>query len=361
MWIDDLPLDGLPLDGKKLRRAAPALRHATRASRLSLYSMLPTRRARFSKFALLLVRIRRFMESPTSVPQPEAKAWAEAVLAAVPPLPTSSTPPTKPDPKPSARKNSKTLSESEAKKIRVEEEQKLAALRLQLAQRRKSTSTGGGAGAEARKPKALPAPRAEAERLASSQSRSFVKTGEETYSSIEPLESPMRLVLSEVKWFNGMKSLLLFLFFYIIYVSISVIRIDWWEGHQTLSWLDEAHETAHVTPMEQYASVGEISRYLEKDLGKVARELHDICRNCELGITPLSQDMQFLGLTDFVCSDFNSEEGSEHYPSRDCALEDAQWSKHPTSTSAPCCGNATLVTASMGMMTEHLKCVLAAI
>ena len=290
----------------------------------------------------------------------DAKAWAEAVLAAVPPpSPKSSALPTKLEPnlppKVLLALPSKTLSESEAKKIRVEEEQRLAALRLQLAQRRKSTSTGGGAGAEARKPKVLPAPRLEG------QTRTFVKTGEDTYSSIEPLELPMRLVLSEVKWFNGMKSLLLFLFFYILYVSTSVIRIDWWEGYQTLSWLDEAHETARVTPMEKYASVGEISKYLEKDLGKVARELHDICRNCELGISPRSQDMQFLGLTDFVCSDFKSEEGSEHYPSRDCAVEDARWSKHPTSTSAPCCDNATLVTASMGMMTEHLKCMLAAI
>ena len=55
-----------------------------------------------------------------------------------------------------------------------------------------------------------------------------------------------------------------------------------------------------------------------------------------------------------VCSDFDSEKGSAAYPSRNCEVDDARWAMAPSSLSAPCCENATLVRASVAMMTESL-------
>ena len=186
-----------------------------------------------------------------------------------------------------------------------------------------------------------------------SNTQSYARTGD------AELELPLRLVLSELQWFNGSKSLILFLIFYIVYLATSIVRLDWWEGHKTLKWLDEAHKTAGITPLQEHGSIHGISNYLDR-VGTVSDELHFICSNCEVGITPHSRDMQFLTLTDFICSDFSSTAGSDHYPTRDCLTEDARWVANPTPYSAPCCKNSTLVTASMGMMTEHLKCELLA-
>lgn len=64
--------------------------------------------------------------------------------------------------------------------------------------------------------------------------------------------------------------------------------------------------------------------------------------------------MTYLTLKDFVCSDFDSFAGSRDYPARDCVDADRAWSASPSSTTAPCCGNSTLVMASVAMMTEAL-------
>ena len=45
---------------------------------------------------------------------------------------------------------------------------------------------------------------------------------------------------------------------------------------------------------------------------------------------------------------------TSYYPSRDCVEEDAAWALNPSSLTAPCCANATLVRASVAMMTEAL-------
>ena len=55
--------------------------------------------------------------------------------------------------------------------------------------------------------------------------------------------------------------------------------------------------------------------------------------------------MTFLGLEDFVCSDFDSVEGSAFYPERNCSEVDVQWAEAPTSLSAPCCARTTLYCA----------------
>lgn len=195
----------------------------------------------------------------------------------------------------------------------------------------------------------------EKERRASSSL--FVRHADGTYNSLEPLELPMRRTLSYLRWIAGIKTMILFLVFYGVYISLSVVRLDWWQGHETLTFLKESHRFLGIKPIEELHSVKSIASYLEHDLGTVIAELHTHheCATCQVGITPMKRDMKFLSLTDFVCSDFDSNVGTDHYPPRDCEVEDKEWAADPTSTSAPCCRDSRLVTASLSMMTEHIK------
>ena len=110
--------------------------------------------------------------------------------------------------------------------------------------------------------------------------------------------------------------------------------------------------SATATTVEE--QIVDVASYLDESLALVVAELQTICSTCLVGITPHAQDMTFLGLEDFVCSDFHSSAGSQYYPPRDCAAEDAAWAAYPSSDSAPCCRNATLTRASVAMMTEEL-------
>ena len=137
-------------------------------------------------------------------------------------------------------------------------------------------------------------------------------------------------------------------------IALSTVRLDWWHGHQTLVWLEEAHSKAGVAPLTSAEEVVDIANYLDGSLGKVIGELDAMCTNCEVGLTPKRSDMTYLSLADFICSDFDSVEGSAAYPSRDCTQVDTLWAASPSSLTAPCCTNATLVRASVAMMTEAL-------
>ena len=63
--------------------------------------------------------------------------------------------------------------------------------------------------------------------------------------------------------------------------------------------------------------------------------------------------MEFLSLTDFICADFMSTVNSQDYPPRECKQADRAWAAAPTVFGAPCCHNATLVVASVAMVSMH--------
>jgi hypothetical protein len=170
----------------------------------------------------------------------------------------------------------------------------------------------------------------------------------------EKRELPMRRALASLHRLSRLKSLMSFLIFYLSYISLSTVRMDWWTGHETLTWLEEAHEAAGVSLLTEVEEVSDITRYLEGSLSHVVAELKLICPHCEVGLTPNPGDMTFLSLEDFICSDFDSKPGIRSYPARDCAQADSTWAAHPSSLTAPCCSNATLVRASVAMMTEAL-------
>lgn len=165
---------------------------------------------------------------------------------------------------------------------------------------------------------------------------------------------PMRRAVMGLRRLSKLKSLLNFLIFFCAYIALSTVRLDWWHGHETLAWLGTAHVTARQPVLSRAETVAEIASYLDASLSEVVAELKQICSHCEVGLTPQSQDMTFLGLADFICSDFDSTVGARDYPPRDCVAEDRVWARHPSSLTAPCCDNATLVRASVAMMTEAL-------
>lgn len=164
----------------------------------------------------------------------------------------------------------------------------------------------------------------------------------------------VEVALEQLDYLNRCKKLVLFGLFFASYTVLTTLRIDWWKGGQTLKWLDVAHDTARMQPIDKAQTVGEIANTLEADIADVIAQLKSICTICGVGVTAHEEDLAFLGLKDFVCSDFDSLEGVASYPPRDCMEADAVWASNPSSNSAPCCGNATLVTASIAMMVEAL-------
>lgn len=67
-------------------------------------------------------------------------------------------------------------------------------------------------------------------------------------------------------------------------------------------------------------------------------------------LVDLATDITRLSLREFVCSDFNSNEGSNDYPSRNCTVADAIYRDAPKPFLAPCCKQEDLVTASLQIM-----------
>ena len=167
-----------------------------------------------------------------------------------------------------------------------------------------------------------------------------------------PWSLPVRRVVLDLQWSGRAKQLLTFVLFFAVLVTLGSLRTNTPKGHETLSWLREAHERAELKELSDLNTVDEVSEFYSHGLPQVADALVDICSNCLLAMTPHEQELAFLGLESFICSGFDSTQGSSHYPERDCAAADASWAAHPTSDSAPCCLNATLVTASIAMMTE---------
>ena len=53
---------------------------------------------------------------------------------------------------------------------------------------------------------------------------------------------PLRKVLSHLQWIGDAKAALLFISLYVAFALISTLRMDVAKGHETLEWLQQAHE-----------------------------------------------------------------------------------------------------------------------
>ncbi len=167
-----------------------------------------------------------------------------------------------------------------------------------------------------------------------------------------------RSIVCELEQAHNARGFVLFGLFFLTYAILHHVRIDWEFGHATLNVYDVALDHVGIEESEMFENlntVSEVSAYLDERLPAVIEGIGSQCPLCLTGLTPVIKNLQDLDLHDFTCSDFDSEKGSWHYPARNCSAVDAAWAVAPTSLSAPCCTNATLVRASHALMelTEH--------
>lgn len=141
-----------------------------------------------------------------------------------------------------------------------------------------------------------------------------------------------------------------FALFFVIYATICNVQSDWQFASSTLSLLDRARADLGYLPFSDRVTVKDNMDFLDPELTNLTAELTKICRDCDVGVTSLAKSLSSFTLQDFVCSDFDSNAGSSDYPTRDCGAADAEYAAAPSATTAPCCGDATLVRASMSIM-----------
>jgi hypothetical protein len=127
--------------------------------------------------------------------------------------------------------------------------------------------------------------------------------------------------------------------------------VDWIYGASTYELLQLARQNLDFKPFSERDRFEEHLAFLSTDLDRLTTELSLVCRNCEVGITDQSKQLTSMNLEDFVCSDFDSTDGTNVYPSRDCPAADLAYAMAPSPKRAPCCLNQSLVTASMAVMT----------
>ena len=161
------------------------------------------------------------------------------------------------------------------------------------------------------------------------------------------------MCLIHLQWMAHCKSLLLFICGYLLFAHINSRRMDVPFGRVTLKWLQQAHDKVHLKPLDELDDTSSSAAMMLDGLPQVVDALQNMCDTCAVGLTSHEEDLRFLGLDSFVCSDFDSEKNTEAYPMRDCAVQDSQWARAPTSDTAPCCQNASLVKASIAIMAKH--------
>ena len=76
----------------------------------------------------------------------------------------------------------------------------------------------------------------------------------------------MRRAVIDLRKLSKLKSLFCFFAFYATFVTLSTIRMDYWHGHETLTWLTEAHSHAGVEPMTHAEELTQITDYLDGSL-----------------------------------------------------------------------------------------------
>ena len=85
-----------------------------------------------------------------------------------------------------------------------------------------------------------------------------------------PWSLPVRRVVLDLHWSGRAKQLLTFVLFFIVVVGLGSIRMDTQKGHETLSWLTEAHERAGLKELSDLETEEEVSEFYSRGLPQVA-------------------------------------------------------------------------------------------
>mmetsp|Transcript_44285 Transcript_44285/g.137927 ORF Transcript_44285/g.137927 Transcript_44285/m.137927 type:complete len:724 (+) Transcript_44285:75-2246(+) len=184
----------------------------------------------------------------------------------------------------------------------------------------------------------------------------------------------VRMALSHFTFRMRMKSFLLYTCYFLTYYVHYSLESDWEFAGTTLriyrmaeaerdgmkSWDDPwCHRGSRHSTLSgqrcwwrwrESARMDHLLAYIEDRISTLPGHLQSYCPDCLVGITKEHTSMKKTSLAAFACADFDSTVGTNDYPPRDCATADAAWARFPTPTEAPCCGNHTLVMASIMMM-----------
>ncbi|KAG8457576.1 hypothetical protein KFE25_003730 [Diacronema lutheri] len=187
----------------------------------------------------------------------------------------------------------------------------------------------------------------------------------------------LRPAVHDLDQAEGVKGFVLFALYFSAYFVLQAVRIDAAWGRSTLQWFEEARRGDVVTdvppvsallepscgwrgvsrdgepcfwPFEHLTRVSQVVDFVGAGIPQLLTAMRIACPRCDLALTQSAADMERLNLTDFVCSDFSSESGTDAYPTRACAVENARWAAAPSTSSAPCCDDARLVRFSLELM-----------
>ena len=152
-------------------------------------------------------------------------------------------------------------------------------------------------------------------------------------------------------WIDGFKGFVLFGIFNVIYMTLTTLRTDWMFSFSTREHYERARTNIGAMAFDQRTTIGQQVDFLNQDFDMLTTNLASVCVDCRVALTDANKDLKDMDLTEFVCTDFDSTEGSDSYPDRDCTAVDADYAAAPASTKAPCCMNQALVQASMAIMT----------
>jgi len=109
--------------------------------------------------------------------------------------------------------------------------------------------------------------------------------------------------------------------------------------------------------------VDDLYNFLTTELLDIPGALFGVCENCAMSITQSPKGIQVLTEADFICTDSDVHEfGTAELTTKpSCMLDeligqpgsiDYEWAANPTTLTAPCCNNATLILASMLLLSR---------
>ena len=109
--------------------------------------------------------------------------------------------------------------------------------------------------------------------------------------------------------------------------------------------------------------VDDLYNFLTTELLDIPGALFEVCENCAMSITQSPKGIQVLTEADFICTDSDVHEfGTAELTTKpSCMLDeligqpgsiDYEWAANPTTLTAPCCNNATLILASMLLLSR---------
>jgi len=188
-----------------------------------------------------------------------------------------------------------------------------------------------------------------------------------------------RTALRYFKFRLRLKGLVLYFVFFLLQFVLFSLETDWVFASGTVNLFrrvrsiqdgigaDEDPWCSKDTQMSSHSGIrcwwkfessettDDLMVFLSSRISVFASGMKRVCPSCQVNIATVGISLESLSLAQFACADFDSVEGTNNYPSRDCGAADSAWAANPRVDRAPCCQNETLVRASVAMMARAIS------